>query len=131
MLGEGSFGRVKICRHRPTGDTYALKCLRKGQIIRYQQVDHIICEKRVLAMCDHPFILKLAGVFEQANEVFMLLELVQGGELFSLLRQNVRFDESQCMLYAAMVTCAFGYLPARKTAHRDLQPENLLVAREG
>jgi serine/threonine protein kinase len=131
MLGEGSFGRVKICRHHPTGDTYALKCLRKGQIIRYQQVDHIICEKRVLAMCDHPFILKLAGVFEQANEVFMLLELVQGGELFSLLRQNVRFDESQCMLYAAMVTCAFGYLHARKIAHRDLKPENLLFDREG
>ena len=61
LLGEGSFGRVKLTLHQPSGATYALKCLRKGQLLRYQQVEHVVNEKRVLALCDHPFILKLAG----------------------------------------------------------------------
>ena len=88
----------------------------------------------------------------------MLLELVPGGELFSLLRSVVRFEETQArtstrpadplarpthlahlrtrsraqaMLYAGMVTCAFGYLHARKIAHRDLKPENLLFDKDG
>ena len=88
----------------------------------------------------------------------MLLELVPGGELFSLLRSVVRFEETQAltftrpadplarpahlahlrthsraqaMLYAGMVTCAFGYLHARKIAHRDLKPENLLFDTDG
>ena len=131
LLGEGSFGRVKLTLHQPSGATYALKCLRKGQLLRYQQVEHVVNEKRVLALCDHPFILKLAGTFNRETEIFMLLEVALGGELFTYLRQQTRFDEEQACLYAAMVTAAFGYLHERKIAHRDLKPENLLFDRDG
>jgi len=131
ILGEGSFGRVKLTLHKPTDDVYALKCLRKGQIIKYQQVDHVVGEKQVLALCNHPFLLKLAAVFNHGPVIYMLLEYLPGGELFSYLRAQVRFEESTAALYAAMVTSAFGYLHARKIAHRDLKPENLLFDSEG
>ena len=88
LLGEGSFGRVKLTLHQPSGATYALKCLRKGQLLRYQQVEHVVNEKRVLALCDHPFILKLAGAFIGETVIFMLLEGALGGELFTYLRQQ-------------------------------------------
>jgi len=131
ILGEGSFGRVKLCLHKPTGQVFALKCMRKGQIIRYQQVDHVVGEKRVLAMCDHPFVLKMVAVFNRGPQIYMCLEMAPGGELFSLLRNMVRFDEPTAALYGAMVTAAFGYLHARKIAHRDLKHENLLYDAEG
>lgn len=69
ILGEGSFGRVRLAVHKPSDVAYALKGMRKGALVRNKQVDHVVNEKRVLAMCDHPFILKLAAVFNSTTEV--------------------------------------------------------------
>jgi len=131
MLGEGSFGRVKLMLHVPDHKPFALKCLHKGQLVRYQQVEHVVNEKRVLNACDHPFILRQMAVFNGSTQVYMLLELALGGELFTQLRQNVRYSEETARLYSAMVSSAFAYLHARKIAHRDLKPENLLFDTEG
>ena len=131
VLGEGSFGRVKLARHTPTRAVYALKCLRKGQLLKLQQVEHVVNEKRVMEMCDHPFVLKMVATFNAKDEIFMLLEVAQGGELFTLLRSAGKFDEGHACLYAAMVAAAFAYLHARKIAHRDLKPENLLFDGHG
>ena len=131
ILGEGSFGRVKLVLHRPTKTPYALKCLRKGHVIKFQQTEHVINEKRVMELCDHPFVLKLMGVYNAKDQIFMLLEVAQGGELFTLLRSHKRFEEPPACLYAAMVASAFAYLHARKVVHRDLKPENLLFDRDG
>jgi len=131
ILGEGSFGRVKLVLHRPTKTTYALKCLRKGHVIKFQQTEHVVNEKRVMELCDHPFVLKLKGAYNAKDQIFMLLEVAQGGELFTLLRSHKRFEEPPACLYAAMVASAFSYLHARKVVHRDLKPENLLFDRDG
>jgi len=85
MLGEGSFGRVKLVLHTPTSTPFALKCLHKGQLVRYQQVEHVVNEKRVLQGCDHPFILRLTACFNRPSEIYMMLELALGGELFTRL----------------------------------------------
>jgi len=130
-LGEGSFGRVKLMLHKPDKQAYALKCLQKGQLVRYQQVEHVVNEKRVLQQCDHPFILRLVSTFNGRNEIYMMLELALGGELFSHLRLVGKFAEPTGALYGAMVTSAFAYLHARKIAHRDLKPENLLFDKDG
>ena len=110
---------------------FALKCLQKGQLVYYKQVDHVVNEKRVLAMCFHPFILKLEATFASKNQIYMLLEVALGGELFTHLRNEIKFEPSTAVLYAAMVTSAFAYLHARKIAHRDLKPENLLFDKDG
>ena len=67
VLGEGSFGRVKLALHPTSGQAYALKCMRKGQLARFKQVQHVVNEKRILALCDHPFILKLVRTFKDAS----------------------------------------------------------------
>ena len=86
-------GRVKLVLHRPTQTPYALKCLRKGHVIKSQQTEHVVNEKRVMELCDHPFVLKLMGVYNAKDQIFMLLEVAQGGELFTLLRSHKRFEE--------------------------------------
>ena len=135
VLGEGTFGRVRLVqwREKAKGERvpFALKCLQKGQLVYYKQVDHVVNEKRVLAMCFHPFILKLEATFASKNQIYMLLEVALGGELFTHLRNEIKFEPSTAVLYAAMVTSAFAYLHARKIAHRDLKPENLLFDKQG
>jgi len=131
VLGEGSFGRVKLALHPTSGQAYALKCMRKGQLARFKQVQHVVNEKRILALCDHPFILKLAAVFHNRTQVMMLLEIVPGGELFSRLRRVGKLSPQATAIYAAMVVSAFGYLHSRRVAHRDLKPENLLFDAQG
>lgn len=136
VLGEGTFGRVRLVQYVNKGtpakkEAFALKTLQKGQLVYYKQVEHVVNEKRILKMCFHPFILKLEGTYATKNQIYMLLEVALGGELFTHLRQENKFPVEKATLYAAMVTSAFNYLHARKIAHRDLKPENLLFDKEG
>jgi len=124
ILGIGTFGRVKLVTHNE--ETYALKCMRKGQIVALKQVEHVMNEKTLLEMCDHPFLLKLMATYQDEDEIYMLLELALGGELFSVLREQHRFEEPQARFYAACVQSAFAYMHDKKIVYRDLKPENLL-----
>ena len=88
-------------------------------------------EKRILAMCDHPFLLNLAASYQDEDELYMLIELALGGELFSILRERNKFDEPTSRFYAANVCAAFEYLHDMKIVYRDLKPENLLLDAQG
>mmetsp|Transcript_19941 Transcript_19941/g.51424 ORF Transcript_19941/g.51424 Transcript_19941/m.51424 type:complete len:269 (-) Transcript_19941:184-990(-) len=84
-----------------------------------------------MTQCKHPFVLRLEATFHSRYEVYMLLELCLGGELFSLLRLTGRLEEAHARFYAATVVSAFGYLHERYICHRDLKPENLLFDKQG
>jgi serine/threonine protein kinase/CRP-like cAMP-binding protein len=131
VLGVGTFGRVKMVRHKPSDVPYALKCMRKGQMVAMQQVAHVMNEKNLLEMCDHPFVLSLVASFQDDKEIYMVFDLILGGELFSHLRKMKRFDMETTMFYAACVASAFTYLHERKIVYRDLKPENLLFDADG
>jgi len=132
ILGVGTFGRVKLVLHEKDGNRpYALKCMRKGQVIALKQVEHVMNEKKLLELCEHPFLLRLAATFQDDNEIYMLLELALGGELFSVLRDKVKFEEAQSRFYASNVCSAFSYMHDKMVVYRDLKPENLLFDSEG
>ncbi|TYZ66629.1 hypothetical protein PybrP1_002243, partial [[Pythium] brassicae (nom. inval.)] len=84
-LGSGTFGRVKLVRHRATGTPYALKVVSKAVVVAYNQQLNILSEKRTMAQCRHPFILRLHQTFQDHDNVYFLLDFVQGGELFTYL----------------------------------------------
>lgn len=131
ILGVGTFGRVKLVVDKRTGLPYALKCLRKGQVIALKQTEHVMNEKELLERCDHPMLLRLVASFQDEHELYMLLELALGGELFSRLREQEKFDYDTACFYAANVAAAFTYLHDRKVVYRDLKPENLMFGIDG
>lgn len=130
-LGTGSFGRVKFARHKDDGTVWAIKMLKKAEVIRLQQVDHMISEKTILAALDHPFIVKFAGTFQDTRYLYMVLEYVVGGEFFTHLRTVQRLENNQAKFYAAQVTLIFEYLHSQDFIYRDLKPENLLLDKGG
>lgn len=130
-LGTGSFGRVRFVTHKPTGSYWAMKMLKKFEVIRLQQVDHMLSEKQILEVLDHPFIVKLAGTFQDKRYLYMILEYVVGGEFFTHLRKAGRFDNNAAKFYGAQIVMIFDYLHKQDIIYRDLKPENLLLDKEG
>ena len=85
-VGLGSYGRVRLCKNKKTGEIFVMKILKKNDIIKQKQVDHIYSEFNILSMLKHPFIVQLLGYnFEDPKYIYFILEYIQGGELFSLL----------------------------------------------
>ena len=132
-LGTGTFGRVMLvtCTHNKRVLYFALKSLKKSEIIRLKQVDHIKSEKAILERIAHPFIVSLYTSFVDERCLYMLMEFVIGGELFSQLRKAGRFVNDTARFYAAEIALAFAYLHENDIVYRDLKPENLLFDKEG
>lgn len=127
-LGTGTFGRVKLVKHRENAQqVFALKIMQKAQIVACKQKHNVMNEKVILSQCSHPFILKLHQTFKDETRLYLLMELVQGGELFTYLHCQDRpvdnISEKEARFYASNVILAFEYLHQRNIVYRDLKPE--------
>ncbi|CAD5110645.1 DgyrCDS28 [Dimorphilus gyrociliatus] len=143
-LGTGSFGRVMLVRHNKTNEFYALKILEKSKIVRTKQIEHTINEKNILNACKHPFIVDLAFSFKDNVYLYMVLEFIDGGEMFSHLRKMGKFSENLSRFYAGQMILVFEYLQHTIHTtdneedleypiiiHRDIKPENILIDSKG
>jgi protein kinase A len=113
---------------------YALKILRKPEVIRLKQIDHVRHERAILQdVAGHPFITRLIASFSDHDSLYMLLDYVPGGELFTYLRKLRRFDEDVARFYAAEIVLVLEFLHEAQDgiAYRDLKPENLLLDKDG
>eukprot|EP00811_Abedinium_folium_P036156 NODE_8891_length_1462_cov_5.088390.p1 GENE.NODE_8891_length_1462_cov_5.088390~~NODE_8891_length_1462_cov_5.088390.p1 ORF type:complete len:360 (-),score=112.00 NODE_8891_length_1462_cov_5.088390:382-1308(-) len=130
-LGCGSFGRVKYARYAVDGKFYAVKAMKKQEIIKLKQVDHINNEKRLMSQIDYPFIVNMLGFAKDDRFVYIIMECVAGGELFTHLRRARRFTDDQSKFYAAQLGSAFEHIHHKNIVHRDLKPENILILASG
>ena len=108
-----------------------MKMLKKDTVIARDQVMHTRAEKSILQRVQHPFIVKLHYAFQTEASLFLILDFVNGGELFFHLKQKGRFSENLARLYSAEIGSALHYLHGMDVVYRDLKPENLLINRDG
>ncbi|KAI5181132.1 protein kinase X [Nematocida sp. AWRm80] len=135
-LGEGSFGKVLLVSFNRINNInmkrlYALKIMSKAQIIQSNQSTHVYNEKAVMLTVCSPFFVKLYSTFQDEHYLYMVMEYVPGGELFSYMREVARFSIQQTKFYIAEILVALDTLHSLGIVYRDLKPENILLDTTG
>ncbi|KAF8763948.1 cGMP-dependent protein kinase like protein [Argiope bruennichi] len=131
-LGVGGFGRVELVQvaNDPT-KAFALKIMKKAQIVETRQQQHIMSEKNIMEEVDCDFIVKFFRPLFKRPKILICLETFWGGELWTILRDRGNFDDNTTRFYTACVVEAFAYLHARNIIYRDLKPENMILDTQG
>nr|KAF6310340.1 doublecortin like kinase 3 [Myotis myotis] len=127
VIGDGNFAIVKECRHRETRQAYAMKIIDKAKLKGKE--DMVDSEILIIQSLSHPNIVKLHEVYETDTEIYLIMEYVQGGDLFDAIIEHVKFPERDAALMLMDLCKALVHMHDKNIVHRDLKPENLLVQR--
>ncbi|WKA06924.1 hypothetical protein VitviT2T_024802 [Vitis vinifera] len=130
-ISRGAFGRVFLARKRATGDLFAIKVLKKADMIRKNAVESILAERNILISARNPFVVRFFYSFTCRENLYLVMEYLNGGDLYSLLKNLGCLDEDMARAYIAEVVLALEYLHSLNVIHRDLKPDNLLIGHDG
>ncbi|KAJ3433590.1 non-specific serine/threonine protein kinase [Anaeramoeba flamelloides] len=131
VIGRGNFGKVMLVQEKGTKDFYAMKVLKKNEIVKKQQVKHILAERDLLIQLNCPFIVDFFYGFQNDEKLYFIIEYVNGGEIYHHLNEERNFSEGRVKLYAACIIIALETIHNSNAIYRDLKPENLLIDTEG
>ncbi|KAL4870322.1 hypothetical protein BDV12DRAFT_195469 [Aspergillus spectabilis] len=129
VLGEGSFGKVKLAIHQPSGRQVALKTISRRKLLSRDMIGRVEREIQYLQLLRHPHIIKLYTVISTKTDIIMVLEYAER-ELFDYLVKRGRCNDAEARKFFQQIICAVEYCHRHKIVHRDLKPENLLIDRD-
>ena len=130
-LGMGAFGEVALVRKMDSNALYAMKTLRKADVIRRNQVAHVKAERDILAEADNEWVVKLYYSFQDTDNLYFVMEYVPGGDLMALLIKRGIFSEELGQFYTAELVLAVESVHKLGFIHRDIKPDNVLIDRNG
>ncbi|KAM9069034.1 serine/threonine-protein kinase 32C isoform 1-T1 [Sarcophilus harrisii] len=130
-IGKGSFGKVCIVQKRDTEKMYAMKYMNKQQCVERDEVRNVFRELEILQDIEHVFLVNLWYSFQDEEDMFMVVDLLLGGDLRYHLQQNVQFTEETVKLYICEMALALDYLRNQHIIHRDVKPDNILLDEQG
>nr|KAJ3418594.1 camp-dependent protein kinase catalytic subunit [Polyrhizophydium stewartii] len=131
-VGKGGFANVFLVRLKgSTGRYYALKAIKKSEVVRLKQEKQIMNEKNILMDLKHGLLVELYHTFQNQTHLFMIMEFVAGGDLFTFLRKSKLFAEPVAKFYICEVIIVLEYLHSKSVVYRDLKPENILLDSTG
>ncbi|KAJ2384276.1 hypothetical protein GGI05_005061, partial [Coemansia sp. RSA 2603] len=132
LIGKGGYGKVYLVQHKFSHRYYAMKVLRKASILlKRRQITFTMTERSILSEVQHPFIVKLFYAFQSNSKLYLIMEYVAGGELFTHMANERIFSEDQAVFYAAQLVLALAHLHSLGIVFRDIKPENCLLDRHG
>ncbi|KAK5995027.1 Serine/threonine-protein kinase 32C [Cladobotryum mycophilum] len=130
VVGRGAFGKVRIVERKDTNLTFALKYIRKDEVVKSESVRNIIRERRMLEHVNHPFICNLRYSFQDIEYMYLVVDLMSGGDLrFHISRKT--FTEEAVRFWIAELGCALKYIHGQNIIHRDVKPDNVLLDADG
>ncbi|KAL6532429.1 hypothetical protein OROGR_014399 [Orobanche gracilis] len=131
MIGKGAFGEVRICREKSTRHVYAMKKLKKSEMLRRGQVEHVKAERNLLAEVDSNCIVKLYCSFQDEEYLYLIMEYLPGGDMMTLLMRKDTLTEDEARFYVGETVLAIESIHRHNYIHRDIKPDNLLLDRNG
>lgn len=131
VVGQGAFGKVFQVQLISTQEIFAMKVMKKEEIMAKNQGDYMKAERDILTKVVHPFIVQLRYSFQTKSKLYLILDFINGGHLFFQLYRQGTFSEDLARLYTAEIVSAVGHLHDHGIIHRDLKPENILLDAEG
>ena len=130
-LGVGAFGEVTLVRKRDVGHLYAMKTLRKSDVLKRNQVAHVKAERDILAEADNEWVVKLYYSFQDRDNLYFVMDYVPGGDLMGLLIKKGIFEEPLAIHYIGELVLAIESVHKMGFIHRDIKPDNILIDRDG
>ncbi|XP_068654721.1 uncharacterized protein [Aristolochia californica] len=131
MIGKGAFGEVRICREKANGNVYAMKKLKKSEMLRRGQVEHVKAERNLLAEVDSNCIVKLFFSFQDDEYLYLIMEYLPGGDMMTLLMRKDTLTEDESRFYVGQTVLAIESIHKHNYIHRDIKPDNLLLDKNG
>ncbi|CAD8106657.1 unnamed protein product [Paramecium sonneborni] len=131
VIGKGGFGKVWKVEMKKSKQYYAMKEMSKAKIIAKRSVNSVMNERNLLAQFKHPFLINMNYCFQDRENLFLVMDLLTGGDLRYHIGKMRRFKEHQTKFFIACVILALEFLHNNNIIHRDLKPENLVLDKQG
>ncbi|MGH0117221.1 UNVERIFIED_CONTAM: hypothetical protein FKN15_046142 [Acipenser sinensis] len=127
IIGRGAFGEVWLVQKKDTGHIYAMKILRKADMLEKEQVAHIRAERDMLVEADGAWVVKMFYSFQDKRNLYLIMEFLPGGDMMTLLMKKDTLTEEETQFYIAETVLAIDSIHQLGFIHRDIKPDNLLL----